>query len=213
MALTPEYRAAIQTAYEEAVQAVNIPDGPVVYNNCPENVSIISKFLLSEGVLQDRWHSSFIWQSAILHCRQNAMLIEQPVKKTREQREAELHAADAAAGSLVGNAHSHYQPRAKATEEETAKAKQWYDELKDPVGANRRRAQEAANVAAKTEQEQQQIMQLFVDPSIPFEQYSPEMLAGFRKLTPANIRTVNARYADFKRKLAQEAAAARRKSQ
>jgi hypothetical protein len=211
MALTPEQRAAIQTAYDEAVAAVNIPNGPVVYNNCPENVSILTKFLLSEGVLQDRWASSFIWQSAILHCRQNAMLIEPPVKKSREQREAELHAQDRAAGKATRFTSKGFQSQQPAaTAEELAAARAEFQEVLDPVTANRRRAEEKALQQVAAAAEQRQMMSLFPDVSQEFADYSPEQHAAFRKLTPANMRLLGAKRDDWKRQQAQERAAARK---
>jgi hypothetical protein len=151
--------------------------------------------------------------ASIAECRKRGLLWTRPEPKTRDQIEKERNARLTADSSRVGNAHSHYKPRAKATEEETAKAKQWCADLKDPVAANRRKAAEKADAETAAAYEQRQLMELFRDPSVEFADYTPEQLAAFKKLTPANMRLIGARRDDYKRGKAQEAAAARRKSQ
>jgi hypothetical protein len=214
MALTPNQRAAIQTAYDEAVATVNVVNGPVIYNNCPENVSILTKFLLSEGITQERWSSSFIWQSALLHCRQNDLLIPPPLKKTRSEREAELHAQDRAAGNaLKALTHTRPEEKPRHTQEEIDAAKKAYEDALNPGAVLARKAAEKAEADTKAATEQKQLMALFPDPAQEFSTYTPEQLAAFKKLTPANMRLLGAKRDDCKRAKAQEAAAARRKSQ
>lgn len=180
--LTPEQMQQIQEAYGRAVDTANTPTE--TYLDIAENKKIVQDFMLSESLDQSRWSSEFIWGASIAECRKRGLLWK---RKSPEQLAAERDQALRADGSRTANAHSHYQPRAKATADEAAKAKQWYADLKDPVAVSRRRAQEKETAQKAAEQEQRDLLAA-LPLDVDYQQMSKEQKAQFKRLNSDSVK-------------------------
>lgn len=186
MSLTSEQIEAINLAVHDALTTLNTPT-EVVYPT-PENVQIVRRFLLTEGVPQNNWSSAFIWQSAFTECRSRGLLVERPPKKTREELQRERRAADAQAG------------RQKYIKPSDTSSKNFLQQIRDNVEAT-----QAANEADRTnrqtaeqqavERQQEILRALPLDAA--YQNMPPENQKLYRSLTAENMKAFNKKQAEF----------------
>jgi hypothetical protein len=211
MAITPEVLNEVQQAYRAAVDSINIEGQPPVFYDTQVNADVVRKYLLSQTTVpMMAWKSDFVWKAAILECRAQNRLVPLPVKKSREERERELHLQDRAAGNALKSlTHTRPEDKPRHTPEETVAANKAYEDALNPGQVVARKVAAKADAEVAAANEQRRLLALFPDVSQEFADYSPEQHAAFRKLTPANMRFIGARRDDWKRGKSQEAAAAR----
>jgi len=189
MSLTPQFQEAVRSAITEAVSTLNA--GGEVFYYTPENEAIVRKFLLAEGLSQANWTSAFIWQSAMLECRKRGVLVSRPPQRTREQIEAERHAADGQAG------------RQKYFDDDRAPAKNFLQQIRENVEATQS-ANEADRVNKQTAEQAAAVKRQEILRALPlaaaYQNMPPENKKLYRSLTAENMKAFNKRQAEFAHK-------------